>query len=124
MKQILLSIGILLIAMNIKAEECRVLVLSFEKEESAYDMVAHIAVASNKAYEIIGKFIDDGERLLKECPKVYSLDRQYTLKRKLALARKNRESCRVFTQSQVGSYARSHPEEIVVYKWGTIRQIR
>jgi hypothetical protein len=123
MKKIILSIGILLIALNIKAEECRDLAFSFEKEESAYDTVARIAVASNKAHEIIGQFIDDGERLLKECPKVYSLDRQYTLKRKLALARRNQENYRVFTQSQVGSYARSHPEEIVVYKWGTIRQI-
>lgn len=107
----------------VEADECAALKSSFEKEESAYDTVASIAVASNKAYAIIGKFSEEGELLLQRCPDLYSLDRQYTLKRKLQTAKRSRQSYRVFTQSEVGSYARSHPEEIIVYKWGTIRPI-
>ena len=110
-------------ALNSEASECASLQAAFEKEESAYDTVARIAVAGNAAYAIIGKFIDNGEKVLQTCPKLYSLDRQYVLRRKLAAARQNRQSYRVFTQSEVGSYARSHPEEIVVYKWGTIRPL-
>ncbi|MCJ7765307.1 MAG: hypothetical protein MUP09_05135 [Thiovulaceae bacterium] len=109
--------------MNIKADECANLKAAFEKEESAYDTVARIAVSSNEAYAIIGKFTDVGERLLQTCPKLYSLDRQYILKRKLASARQNQQRYRVFTQAEVSRYARSHPEKIVVYKWGTIRPI-
>ncbi len=123
MKQIILSFFVLLIARNIEADECANLKTAFEKEESAYDTVARIAVASNKAYAIIGTFIDKGEKVLQRCPKLYSLDRQYILKRKLAAARQNRQNYRVLTQPELGSYARSHPEEIVVYKWGTIRPV-
>lgn len=112
-----------MIAVTLKADECENLKSSFEKEEAAYDTVARIAVAGNKAYAIIGKFIEEGDILLKSCPGTYSLDRQYTLKRKLATAKKNHQNYRVFTQSQLSDYARSHPEEIVVYKWGTIRPI-
>jgi len=106
-----------------KADQCSDLKAAFEKEESAYDTVARIAVASNKAYEIIGKFVKGGDALLQTCPKVYSLDRQYTLRRKLAAAVQNQEGYRVFTQWQLSNYARSHPEEVVVYKWGTIRPV-
>ena len=106
-----------------EADECAVLKASFEKEESAYDTVVSIAVASNKAYAIIGKFTEEGESLLQRCPDVYSLDRQYTLKRKLSSAKRIRQSYRVLTQPEVGHYARSHPEEIIIYKWGTIRPI-
>ncbi len=123
MKQIILSFFVLLMAINLEADECADLKAAFEKEESAYDTVARIAVASNKAYAIIGRFIDSGENVLQTCPKLYSLDRQYVLKRKIAAARNNRQSYRVFTQSELGGYARSHPEEIVVYKWGTIRPV-
>ena len=123
MKPIILSLFVLLTAINIEADECANLKTAFEKEESAYDTVARIAVASNKAYAIIGKFIDSGEQVLQTCPKLYSLDRQYILKRKLAAARQNRQSYRVLTQTEVGRYARSHPEEIVVYKWGTLRPV-
>lgn len=124
MKQLTLSILFLLISINIKADECSTLKVAFEKEEQAYDTVARIAIAGNKSYAIIGKFIKEGNTLLEKCPKVYSLDRQYTLKRKIAKAKEHQQSYRVFTQSQIGSYARSHPEEIVVYKWGTIRPVR
>jgi hypothetical protein len=123
MKQLILPIFLLLTAINLEAGECANLQAAFEKEESAYDTVARIAVAGNAAYAIIGKFIDNGEKVLQTCPKLYSLDRQYVLKRKLAAARQSRQRYRVFTQSEVGSYARSHPEEIVVYKWGTIRPL-
>lgn len=96
---------------------------SFEKEEAAYDTVAGIAVAGNKAHAIIGRFTQEGEMLLQRCPDVYSLDRQYTLKRKLQTAKRSRQSYHVFTQSEVGRYARNHPEEIIIYKWGTIRLV-
>jgi len=123
MKRIILPIFLLMTALIVKADECTKLKASFEKEEAAYDTVASIAVASNEAYAIIGKFVEEGELLLERCPDLYSLDRQYILKRKLQTAKQNRQSYRVFTQSEVGSYARSHPEEIIIYKWGTIRPI-
>ena len=123
MKRIILPIFLLMTALIVKADECTKLKASFEKEEAAYDTVASIAVASNKAYAIIGKFVEEGELLLERCPDLYSLDRQYILKRKLQTAKQNRQSYRVFTQSEVGSYARSHPEEIIIYKWGTIRPV-
>ena len=122
MKQALLFLFLLSAA--VQADECTSLKTSFEKEEQAYDTVARIAIAGNKSYAIIGKFIKEGDTLLEKCPKVYSLDRQYTLKRKLKKAKQHQQSYRVFTQSQIGSYARSHPEEIVVYKWGTIRPVQ
>ena len=123
MKQFTLMILLLLISINMKADRCTALQATFEKEEQAYDIVARIAVAGHKSYEIIGKFVKEGNVLLEQCPKTYSLDRQYTLKRKIAKAKKYQQSYRVFTQSQVSSYARSHPEEIVIYKWGTIRSV-
>lgn len=123
MKRIILPVFLLMTALIVKADECAILKASFEKEEAAYDTVASIAVASNEAYVIIGKFVEGGELLLERCPDLYSLDRQYILKRKLQTAKQNRQSYRVFTQSEVGSYARSHPEEIIIYKWGTIRPI-
>ena len=121
MKRIILSIFLFMTA--VEADECAILKASFEKEESAYDTVASIAVASNKAYAIIGKFTEEGAFLLQRCPDLYSLDRKYTLKRKLQTAKQSRQSYRVFTQSEIGSYARNHPEEVIVYKWGTIRPI-
>ncbi len=121
MKLLILSILLLLISINVKADECTALQAAFEKEEQAYDTVARLAVAGNSPYAIIGKFIKEGKALLLRCPKSYSLDRQYTLKRKLKKAKKYQQSYRVFSQSQLGSYARSHPEEIVIYKWGTVR---
>ena len=123
MKQLALSILFLLISINIKADECSTLKVAFGKEEQAYDTVARIAIAGNKSYEIIKKFVKEGETLLKRCPKSYSLDRQYTLKRKIAKAKQYQQSYRVFTQSEVSRYARTHPEEIIVYKWGTIRPV-
>jgi len=123
MKSIALSFLLLLFAIVIKADNCTELKATFEKEEAAYDMVARIAVASNEAYLIIGKFVDSGERVLSACPKAYSLDRQYTLKRKIATAKKSRESYKVLTHSQLRGYARSHPEEIIIYKWGKIRPV-
>ena len=122
MKQVLHFLFLLSAA--VQADECTSLKTSFEKEEQAYDTVARIAIAGNKSYAIIGKFIKEGNTLLEKCPKVYSLDRPYTLKRKLKKAKQHQQSYRVFTQSQIGSYARSHPEEIVVYKWGTIRPVQ
>jgi len=121
MKRIRLTILLLSTAIRLNAESCAELKATFEKEEAAYDMVARIAVASNEAYAIIGKFVDSSEMLLNKCPKAYSLDRQYTLKRKIASAKQNRQSFKVLTRSQLRSYARSHPEEIIIYKWGTIR---
>ena len=105
------------------AQSCDDIEVRFEKEESAYDTVARIAIAGNSAYKIIGAFIKEGETILEQCPKSYSLDRQYTLKRKLAKAKRYKESYRVFSQSQLSQYARTHPEEIVVYKWGTIKSV-
>ena len=123
MKRINLSVFLLMTALIMEADECAILKASFEKEEAAYDTVASIAVAGNKAYAIIGTFVEEGERLLERCPDVYSLDRQYTLKRKLLTAKQSRQSYHVLTQSEVGRYARSHPEEIIIYKWGTIRPV-
>jgi len=123
MKRISLAIFLLFTDEFLNAESCAELKASFEKDEAAYDMVARIAVASNDAYAIIGKFVDSGESVLSVCPKVYSLDRQYTLKRKIASAKKSRESYKVLTQSELKLYARSHPEEIIVYKWGKIRPV-
>lgn len=107
----------------LEADPCVKVKASFEKEEAAYDTVARIAVAGNGAYAIIGNFTKSGESFLAQCPNVYSLDRQYTLKRKLRKAKEQQESYRVFTQSEVAKYARTHPEEIIVYKWGTIRPV-
>ena len=123
MKQLTLSILLLLISINIKADKCTVQKAAFEKEEQAYDTVSRIAIAGHKSYEIIGKFVKEGTALLVECPKTYSLDRQYTLKRKITKARKHQQSYHIFSQSQVSSYARSHPEEVIIYKWGTIRSV-
>ena len=120
------SITILLffVVYLLNADDCKHLQVSFEKEEKAYDIIARTAIAGNSAYKIIGKFIVAGDKLLAQCPKAYSLDRQYTLKRKISKAKQYKESYRVFNQSEVASYAISHPEEIIVYKWGTIRQVR
>jgi len=123
MKRICLAILLLSTAIRLDAENCEELKATFEKEEAAYDMVARIAVASNESYAIIEKFVESGERVLSKCPKAYSLDRRYTLKRKIAAAKQNRQSYKVLTQSQLRVYARSHPEEIIIYKWGKIRPI-
>ena len=121
MKQLTLVILLLLISINSKADQCTNVKMRFEKEEQAYDVVTRLAIAGNKPYAIIGNFIKEGNTLLKQCPKSYSLDRQYTLKRKLKKAKKYQESYRILSQSQLGSYARSHPEEIVIYRWGTVK---
>ena len=121
MKLLTLLILLLLTGINIKADACAKLKVVFEKEEQAYNTVARLAIAGNKPYEVIGRFIKEGNTLLKQCPKTYSLDRQYTLKRKIKKAKKHQQSYRVLSQSQLGNYARSHPEEIVIYKWGTVR---
>jgi len=121
MKPVLFFLFLLQITNNIKAEECMRLKAAFEREEAAYDTVARIAVAGNSAHQIIGRFVDSGERVLTECPKAYSLDRQYTLKRKLKTAKEIRPSYKVMTQSELKEYARSHPEKVIIYKWGTIR---
>ncbi|MDA3945186.1 MAG: hypothetical protein PF439_00705 [Helicobacteraceae bacterium] len=121
MKRILFFLFIL--SSSVQAGECEKVKTSFEKEEAAYDTVARIAITGNSAYAIIGNFIKEGETLLLQCPDLYSLDRQYTLKRKLKKARENEQSYRVFSQSEVARYARTHPEEIIVYKWGTIRSV-
>ena len=123
MKKIIFASFFLLLSSIAGADYCTTSQVSFEKEEQAYDTVARVAIAGNSAYKIIGAFIKEGEELLKQCPKSYSLDRQYTLKRKIAKAKQYKSSYRVFSQSQLGQYARSHPEEIVVYKWGTIRSV-
>ena len=123
MKGMILVIFLLSATMQLNAASCAERKDAFEKEEAAYDMVARIAVASNRAYTIIGTFVESGEDVLSACPKVYSLDRQYTLKRKIATAKKNRQNYKVLTQSQLRRYARSHPEEIIIYKWGTIRPV-
>ncbi len=113
---------ILLLKSNILfADACSTLQETFEKEEQAYDVVSRVAIAGNSSYKIIGTFIKKGETLLKQCPKSYSLDRQYTLKRKLAKAKHYQQRFYVFSQSQVSNYARSHPEEIVIYRWGTVK---
>ncbi len=121
MKTLTLLFLLLLMGTSVQADRCSNLKVTFEKEEEAYDTVARIAIAGNKSYAIVGRFIKEGDALLKQCPKTYSLDRQYTLKRKIKKAKKHQQSYRVFTQSQVGSYARSHPEEIVIYRWGTVK---
>jgi hypothetical protein len=120
MKQIVLILFLLSAA---AADKCETVRASLEKEEAAYDIVARIAIAGNSSYTIIGNFINAGETLLQQCPGLYSLDRQYTLKRKLKQAREHHESYRVFSKTEVSRYARSHPEEIIVYKWGTIRPV-
>jgi len=108
----------------VNAQDCKVIFTDFEKEEKAYDTVAEIAIASNVAFEIIGGFLKASDILLKTCPKSISLDRQYTLKRKLLQARQYQQSYKVFNQEQLKQYAISHPENIVVYKWGTIKAVR
>ena len=114
----------LLISSGLTADVCTDKKTSFEKEEAAYDSVVRIAIAGNRAYKIIGTFVREGEGLLTQCPKAYSLDRQYTLRRKLKKAKQLQPSYRVFSQSQLSQYARTHPEEIIIYKWGTIRPIQ
>lgn len=110
--------------LTLSAEECAVIKERFEREEQAYDVVAEIAIASNSGYEIISKFIKATQTLLKSCPKSISLDHQYTLKRKLNTAKTYQHSYKVFTQEQLAQYARTHPEHVVVYKWGTIKAVR
>ncbi len=105
-------------------KNCEVSKERFLKEERAYTMVVSVAIAGTHSYEIIERFIKEGNAILKECPKTFSLDRQYTLKRALKKAVHLKKSYKVMTQAQVKSYAISHPEEIVVYKWGTIRPVR
>ena len=121
--KIVLVFYFLIMPILLSAQSCDDLKVRFEKEESAYDTVARIAIAGNSAYKVIGAFIKEGETVLKQCPKSYSLDRQYTLKRKIVKAKRHKESYRVFSQSQLSQYARTHPEEIVIYKWGTIRSV-
>ena len=120
MKKYLIVIWILLLT-NVVADECSKKKERFEREERAHDVVKSIAVASNSAYEIIGRFVKEGETLLRECPKVYSLDRQYTLRRKVKKARRNQYRFKVFTQEQVAGYAVNHPQQRVIYKWGKVR---
>jgi len=119
-----IALLLLFVFYTLHADECTRLQAAFEREEKAYDITTRTAIAGNSAYTIIGEFVNVGDKLLTQCPKTYSLDRQYTLKRKINKARQYRESYRVFTQGQVASYARTHPEEIIIYKWGTIRQVR
>ena len=110
MKYVTLVFILLLKSSTLYADACATLQETFEKEEQAYDTVARVAIAGNSAYKIIGAFIKEGEVLLKQCPKSYSLDRQYTLKRKITKAKKYKNSYRVFSQSQLSQYARTHPE--------------
>jgi len=120
-----LILWILLLSFSaLQAQECKVLLEAFEKEEKAYDTVAEIAIASNEAYKIIGAFIKQSDALLTRCPKSISLDRQYTLKRKVANARQYQQSYKVMTQAQLKQYAITHPEHVVLYKWGTIKAVR
>ena len=109
---------------SLYAQDCKVLFADFEKEEKAYDTVAEIAVASNEAFKIIGSFLKASNTLLVACPKSISLDRQYTLKRKLLQAKQYKNSYKVMNQAQVKQYAITHPEHVVVYKWGTIKAVR
>jgi len=108
----------------VQAENCKVIFATFEKEEKAYNTVAEIAVASNEAFTIVSAFIKASETLLVSCPKSISLDRQYTLKRKLLQVKQYKQSYKVMSQAQVKQYAVSHPEHVVVYKWGTIKAVR
>jgi len=108
----------------VNAQDCKVIFAAFEKEEKAYDTVVEIAVASNEAFSIIGRFIKVSNTLLVSCPKSISLDRQYTLKRKRLQAKQYKQSYWVKTQEQLRQYAIAHPEHIVVYKWGTIKAVR
>ena len=112
---------LLLLTGNSGADECTLQKETFEREEGAYDTVLRIGVAGNSAYEIIGRFVKEGETLLRECPKVYSLDHQYTLRRKVKKARRNQYRFKVFTQEQVAGYAVNHPQQRVIYKWGKVR---
>ena len=114
-------IVILFLSISLFATECEEIKKAFEKEERAYEMVSRVAVPSMRAYEIIGRYIDQGQQLLQECPKSYTLDRQYTLKRQLQKAWYTRNRYKVFTQSQVKGYAISHPQEQVVYRWATVK---
>lgn len=106
---------------TVSADECTQKREYFEQVEQAYDVVRRVDVAGNSAYEIVSKFVEEGEALLKYCPKVYSLDRHYTLRRKLKKARWASRRFMVLTQKQLEEYAISHPEQQVIYKWGTVR---
>jgi len=108
----------------LNAQDCKAVLNAFEKEEKAYDTVAEIAIASNEAYNIIGAFLKQSNNLLTSCLKSISLDRQYTLKRKIAKARQYQQSYKVMTQAQLKQYAITHPEHVVLYKWGTIKAVR
>ena len=96
----------------------------FVIDERSYDVVVSVAVGGKKLFEMIGVFIRSSEDLLKVCTETLTLDKQYTLKRKIKKAKGLQSSYRVYTQAQVKTYAISHPEEIVVYKWGTIRPVQ
>lgn len=109
---------------TLNAQDCKAILSAFEKEEKAYDTVAEIAIASNEAYNIIGAFLKQSNNLLTNCPKSISLDRQYTLKRKIANARQYQQSYKVMTQAELKQYAITHPEHVVLYKWGTIKAVR
>jgi len=102
-------------------DNCEELKNKFEDQESAYDLVLSMRISSNSAYTIIGEYIEQGRTLLKICPKTYSLDHQYTLKRKLSKAQWYQPSYKVLTQDQVAGYAVSHPEQRVIYRWGTVK---
>lgn len=123
MKYVIWAFILVLKSNALYADVCATQQVTFEKEEQAYDTVVRLAVAGNSAYKIISNFVKEGGTILARCPKLYSLDRQYTLKRKLKKAKQLRSNYRVFSQAEVSRYAQTHPEEIIVYKWGTIRPV-
>ncbi len=119
-----LALIFLFYSLHLNAQDCKAIFAAFEQEEKAYDTVTEIAIASNEAYDIIGSFLTTSNSLLVDCPKSISLDREYTLKRKISNARQYQQSYKVMSQAEIKQYALTHPEQVVVYKWGTIKSVR
>jgi len=115
---------VLLAEADAESLSCQQKHITFVQNEESYDVVVSVAVAGPEAYKMIGTFIESSGYLLSKCSNTLTLDKQYTLKRKLNKARHLQPSYKVYTQAQLKDYAISHPEEIVVYKWGTIRPVQ
>ena len=111
---------ILLFSSNIAADTCVQQKQIFEKEEKAYDNVIRVKIASQERKAIIDRFIEAANGLLNECPKTISLDRQYTLQRKVKKAKVTQSKLNVMTLEELRKYAITTPEKRVIYRNGTV----
>ena len=111
---------ILLFSSNIAADTCVQQKQIFEKEEKAYDNVIRVKIASQERKAIIDRFIEAANGMLNECPKTISLDRQYTLQRKVKKAKVTQSKLNVMTLEELRKYAITTPEKRVIYRNGTV----